>query len=85
MEMFSRLEIVFVACGSFVYTVWIIQKPLPSMLTICQMSIKQNLLNNSLQNFDKLYLPNNLKENLLKYFRSTIKSFLPDPKNIRSF
>ncbi|CAF1683297.1 unnamed protein product [Rotaria magnacalcarata] len=78
-------EIVFVACGSFVYTVWIIQKPLPSMLTICQMSIKQNLLNNSLQNFDKLYLPNNLKENLLKYFRSTIKSFLPDPKNIRSF
>ncbi|CAF4521749.1 unnamed protein product [Rotaria sp. Silwood1] len=78
-------DIVFAACGSCVYTIWIIHKPLPSMLTLCQMKIKQNLLNNSLQNLDKLYLPNNLKQNLLNLFRSTIKGFLPDPKNLRSF
>ncbi|CAF0999897.1 unnamed protein product [Rotaria sordida] len=78
-------EIVFVACGSFVYTIWIIHKSLPSMFTLCQMKIKQSLLNNSLQNFDKLYLPNNLKQNLFYLFRSTIKGFLPDHKNLRSF
>ncbi|CAF2517964.1 unnamed protein product [Rotaria sp. Silwood2] len=78
-------DIVFAACGSYVYTIWIIHKSLPSMLTLCQMKIKQNLLNNSLQNLDKLYLPNNLKQTLLNLFRSTIKGFLPDPKNVRSF
>ncbi|UJR15873.1 hypothetical protein I4U23_002799 [Adineta vaga] len=78
-------EIVFVACGCFVYTIWIIHKPLPSMLTLCQMKIKQQLLNNSLQNLDKLHLPNNLKENLLNYYRSTIKGFLPDQKHLHTF
>ncbi|CAF0862827.1 unnamed protein product [Adineta steineri] len=78
-------EIIFVACGYFVYTIWITHKPLPSMLTLCQMKIKHQLLNNSLQNLDKLYLPNNLKENLLKFYRSTIKGFLPDQKHLHSF
>jgi len=49
------------------------------------MNIKKNLLNNSLQNLDKLYLPNNLKENLLSFYRSTIKGFLPDQKHLHSF
>ena len=55
------------------------------MLTLCQMKIKEILLNNSLQNIDKLYLPTNLKQNLQTYYRSTIKGFLPDPKTLRSF
>ncbi len=55
------------------------------MLTLCQMKIKDNLLNNSLQNLDKLFLPNNLKKNLQTFYRSTIKGFLPDPKSLRSF
>jgi hypothetical protein len=55
------------------------------MLTLCQMKIKQSLLNNSLDNLDKLNLPNNLKENLLKYYRSTIKGFLPDQKTLHAF
>jgi hypothetical protein len=78
-------EIIFAACGSYVYTIWIRHKPLPSMLTLCQMKIKDNLLNNSLQNLDKLFLPNNLKKNLQTFYRSTIKGFLPDPKSLRSF
>jgi len=49
------------------------------------MKIKDNLLNNSLQNLDKLFLPNNLKKNLQTFYRSTIKGFLPDPKSLRSF
>ncbi|CAF0827279.1 unnamed protein product [Rotaria sordida] len=40
------------------------------------MKIKQYLLNNSLDNFDKIYLPNNLKQNLFYLYRSTIKEFL---------
>lgn len=55
------------------------------MLTLCQMKIKENLLNNSLQNLDKLFLPNNLRQNLQSFYRSTIKGFLPDPKSLRSF
>jgi hypothetical protein len=55
------------------------------MLTLCQMKIKDQLLNNSLQNLDKLFLPNNLKQNLLNFYRSTIKGFLPDQKSLRSF
>ncbi len=55
------------------------------MLTLCQMKIKENLLNNSLQNIDKLFLPNNLKQNLQTFYRSTIKGFLPDQKFLRSF
>lgn len=81
----SFLEILFAACGSFVYTIWIKHRPLPSMLTLCQMKIKENLLNNSLQNLDKLFLPNNLRQNLQSFYRSTIKGFLPDPKSLRSF
>ena len=83
--MFVFIDIVFVACGSFVYTIWIIHKSLPSMLTLCQMKIKENLLKNSLENLDKLSLPNNLKQQLLNLYRSTIKGFLPDPNSIRSF
>jgi hypothetical protein len=49
------------------------------------MKIKENLLNNSLQNLDKLFLPNNLKQNLHTFYRSTIKGFLPDQKSLRSF
>ncbi len=79
------LEIIFAACGSYVYTIWITHKPLPSMLTLCQMKIKENLLNNSLQNIDKLFLPNNLRQNLQTFYRSTIKGFLPDQKFLRSF
>jgi hypothetical protein len=79
------LEIVFAACGSYVYTIWITHKPLPSMLTLCQMKIKEHLLNNSLQNLDKLFLPTNLKQNLQTFYRSTIKGFLPDHKSLRSF
>ena len=79
------LEILFAACGSYVYTIWIKHQPLPSMLTLCQMKIKENLLNNSLQNLDKLCLPNNLRQNLHSFYRSTIKGFLPDPKSLRSF
>ena len=60
-------------------------KSLPSMLTLCQMKIKEHLLNRSLQNVDKLFLPNNLKQNLQHFCRSTIKGFLPDPKDLRSF
>lgn len=81
----SFLAIVFAACGSSVYTIWITHKPLPSMLTLCQMKIKEHLLNNSLQNIDRLALPSNLQENLLCFYRSTIKGFLPDPKSLRSF
>ena len=55
------------------------------MLTLCQMKIKEHLLNNSLQNLDRLTLPNNLQENLFRFYRSTIKGFLPDPKSLRSF
>jgi hypothetical protein len=55
------------------------------MLTLCQMKIKDSLLNNSLQNLDKLFLPNNLKQNLQHFYRSTIKGFLPDQKSLRSF
>ena len=55
------------------------------MLTLCQMKIKENLLKNSLENLDKLSLPNNLKEQLLNLYRSTIKGFLPDPNCLRSF
>lgn len=55
------------------------------MLALCQMKIKENLLNNSLQNLDKLCLPNNLRQNLQSFYRSTIKGFLPDPKSLRSF
>lgn len=55
------------------------------MLTLCQMKIKENLLNNTLQNLEKLFLPTNLKQNLQTYYRSTIKGFLPDPKSLRSF
>ncbi|CAF3507506.1 unnamed protein product [Adineta steineri] len=78
-------DIIFAACGSYVYTIWITHKSLPSMLTLCQMKIKECLLNNSLQNLDKLYLPNNLKQNLHNSYRSTIKGFLPDQKSLRSF
>ncbi|CAF1067803.1 unnamed protein product [Adineta ricciae] len=78
-------EIVFIACGCFVYTIWITYKPMPSMLTLCQMKIKQELLYNSIQNLDKLHLPNNLKEDLLRYYRSTIKGFLPDQKHLHIF
>ncbi|CAF0867596.1 unnamed protein product [Rotaria sordida] len=78
-------ERIFAACGSYVYTIWIIQKSLPSMLTLCQMKIKEYLLNNSLQNLDKLFLPNNLKQNLQNFYRSTIKGFLPEQKTLRSF
>ena len=84
-NIFSSLEIVFVACGSFVYTIWIIPKPLPSMLTLCQMKIKENLLKNSLENLDQLFLPTNLKYQLLNLYRSTIKGFLPDHNFLRSF
>jgi hypothetical protein len=49
------------------------------------MKIKENLLKNSLENLDKLLLPNNLKDNLLKLYRSAIKGFLPDQKCLRSF
>ena len=55
------------------------------MLTLCQMKIKQELLYNSIQNLDKLHLPNNLKEDLLRYYRSTIKGFLPDQKHLHLF
>ena len=55
------------------------------MLTLCQMKIKENLLKNSLENLSKLFLPNNLKENLFNFYRSTIKGFLPDQKSLRSF
>ena len=55
------------------------------MLTLCQMKIKDSLLNNSLQNLDKLFIPNNLKQNLQNFYRSTIKGFLPDQKFLRSF
>ncbi|CAF1029359.1 unnamed protein product [Rotaria sp. Silwood1] len=78
-------ERIFAACGSYVYTIWIIHKPLASMLTLCQMKIKEYLLNNSLQNIDKLFLPNNLKQNLQNYYRTTIKGFLPEQKTLRSF
>jgi hypothetical protein len=49
------------------------------------MKIKENLLKNSLENLSKLSLPNNLKENLYHFYRSTIKGFLPDQKSLRSF
>jgi hypothetical protein len=49
------------------------------------MKIKECLLNNSLQNLDKLFLPNNLKQTLQNFYRSTIKGFLPDQKCLRSF
>jgi hypothetical protein len=49
------------------------------------MKIKESLLNNSLQNLDKLFIPNNLKQNLQNFYRSTIKGFLPDQKSLRSF
>ncbi|CAF3471176.1 unnamed protein product [Rotaria socialis] len=78
-------ERVLAACGSHVYTIWITHKPLPSMLTLCQMKIKEYMLNSSLQHIDKLCLPNNLKENLQSFYRSTIKGFLPDQKTLRSF
>ncbi|CAF2467091.1 unnamed protein product [Rotaria sp. Silwood2] len=78
-------ERIFAACGSYVYTIWIIHKSLPSMLTLCQMKIKEYLLNNSLQNLDKLFLPTNLKQNLQNFYRSTIKGFLPEQKTLRSF
>ncbi|CAF1145603.1 unnamed protein product [Adineta ricciae] len=78
-------DIIFAACGSYVYTIWITHKSLPSMLTLCQMKIKECLLHNSLQNLDKLYLPNNLKHNLQNSFRSIIKGFLPDQRFLRSF
>ncbi len=55
------------------------------MLTLCQMKIKENLLKNSLENLSKLSLPNNLKENLCNFYRSTIKGFLPNQKSLRSF
>ncbi len=55
------------------------------MLTLCQMKIKDILLKNSLENFDKLSLPNNLRHQLLNLYRSTIKGFLPDPNSLRSF
>ncbi len=55
------------------------------MLTLCQMKIKECLLNNSLQNLDKLFLPNNLKQTLQNFYRSTIKGFLPDQNCLRSF
>ncbi len=55
------------------------------MLTLCQMKIKENLLKNSLENLDKLSLPNNLKHQLLNLYRSTIKGFLPDQNSLRSF
>ncbi|CAF4657109.1 unnamed protein product, partial [Rotaria magnacalcarata] len=78
-------ERVLAACGSHVYTIWITHKSLPSMLTLCQMKIKEHMLNSSLQNIDKLCLPNNLKENLQSFYRSTIKGFLPNQKTLRSF
>lgn len=55
------------------------------MLTLCQMKIKDALLNNSLTHVDRLSLPRSLRENLLGFYRSTIKGFLPDPKSLRSF
>lgn len=55
------------------------------MLTLCQLKIKNNLLNNSLENLDRLSLPNHLKQQLVRLFRSTIKGFLPDPNTLRSF
>ena len=79
------LDILFAACGSCVYTVWITHKSLPSMLTICQMKIKEYLPKNYLETFDSRYLPSNLRENLLRLYRSTIKGFLPDQNTIRSF
>ena len=81
----SRLDILFAACGSCVYTVWITHKPLPSMLTICQMKIKAYLPKNYLETFDSRYMPSNLRENLLRLYRSTIKGFLPDQNAIRAF
>lgn len=79
------LERLFAACGSYVYTIWITHKPIPSMLALCQMKIKEHLLNNSLQNIDRFFLPNNLKHSLQNLYRSTIKGFLPDQKSLRSF
>jgi hypothetical protein len=49
------------------------------------MKIKEALLKNSLDNFDQLPLPTNLKQHLFTFYRSTIKGFLPDQKSLRSF
>lgn len=55
------------------------------MLTLCQRKIKENLLRNSLVNLHQIFLPNHLKEQIHRLYRSTIKGFLPDPNSQRAF
>lgn len=78
-------DIVFVACGSFVYTIWINHQALPSMLTICQMKLRRFISKTSRDILEQDSLPSNLKDNLLRLYPSIIKGFLPDPKNLRAF
>lgn len=49
------------------------------------MKIKEKLLNNSQENLAQLFLPKNLQDNLLTFYRSIIKGFLPHEKDLRSF
>lgn len=55
------------------------------MLTLCQMKIKEHLLRNSLANLSEISIPNHLKDQIHRLYRSTIKGFLPDPTNQRAF
>lgn len=82
---FLNLDIVFAACGSFVYTVWMSYKPLPSLLTKCQMKIKREIYENSSNFLDRYALPLTLRQRLINLYPSIIKGFLPDPKELRSF
>ena len=49
------------------------------------MKIKENLLQNSREHLAQLSLPKNLYDNLLTYFRSIIKGFLPESNTLREF
>ena len=49
------------------------------------MKIKEHLLKNSLENLHRISLPNHLKQQLVRLYRSTIKGFLPDPSCQRAF
>ncbi|CAF1073665.1 unnamed protein product [Didymodactylos carnosus] len=75
----------FIACGTAVYTAWVILESFPSMLKLCQMKVKQQILRNSLYNIEKLILPPKLKHQLCELYRSTIKGFIPNKNTLRTF
>ncbi|CAF0806793.1 unnamed protein product [Didymodactylos carnosus] len=75
----------FIACGAAVYTAWIAHESFPSMLKLCQIKIKQQILKNSLHNIEKLILPPKLKHQLCELYRSTIKGFFPNQNTLRTF